>query len=66
MGRIDGACLNHNHSISGDGNHLHTTDIVPFASANAGNHTHTFTTNATGGTETRPVNMSVVWIMRVK
>lgn len=31
-----------------------------------GNHTHTFTTNANGGTETRPTNMSVVWIIRVK
>jgi hypothetical protein len=31
-----------------------------------GNHTHTFTTNANTGAETRPTNMSVVWIMRVK
>lgn len=31
-----------------------------------GNHTHTFTTNANTGTETRPTNMSVVWIIRVK
>jgi hypothetical protein len=31
-----------------------------------GNHTHAFTTNANAGTETRPTNMSVVWIIRVK
>lgn len=31
-----------------------------------GNHTHVFTTNANAGTETRPTNMSVVWIIRIK
>ncbi|MCW3078529.1 MAG: hypothetical protein JWO32_3138 [Bacteroidetes bacterium] len=31
-----------------------------------GAHNHTFTTNSTGGTETRPINMSVVWIIRIK
>ncbi len=31
-----------------------------------GNHDHTFTTNVNAGAETRPANMSVVWIIRVK
>jgi len=31
-----------------------------------GNHNHTFTTNANAGTENRPTNMSVVWIIRIK
>ncbi|MBI2721190.1 MAG: hypothetical protein HYX39_03335 [Bacteroidetes bacterium] len=31
-----------------------------------GAHSHTFTTTSTGGTETRPTNMSVVWIIRIK
>lgn len=66
LGRIDGPCLNHSHSISPDGNHDHTLDIGLFQSGNNGNHTHAFTTDITGGTETRPVNMSVVWIFRVK
>ena len=66
MGRIDGTCLNHTHSIAADGNHTHSIDIPLFPSANNGDHTHAFTTDNTGGTETRPVNMGVVWIMRIK
>ncbi|ENN89938.1 phage tail protein [Bartonella bovis] len=31
----------------------------------AGNHTHTFTINKTGGTETRPVNVAVVYAIKV-
>ncbi len=66
LGRIDGPCLNHTHSIATDGNHAHDTDIGLFQSAASGTHTHSFTTNINGGTETRPVNMSVVWIFRIK
>ena len=66
VGKLDDNCLNHTHSIAADGNHSHNTDILPFLSANAGTHQHTFTTDNTGGLETRPANMSVVWIMRVK
>lgn len=66
MGQLNDPCLDHNHSISFDGDHSHTTDIAPFTSTNSGIHQHTITTANTGGVETRPVNMSVVWIMRVK
>ncbi len=50
------------------GNFLTTIDQLDHTHAISadGNHTHTFTTNASTGTETRPTNMSVVWIMRVK
>ncbi len=50
------------------GNFLTTIDQLDHTHAIStdGNHTHTFTTNANTGTETRPTNMSVVWIMRVK
>ncbi len=50
------------------GNFLTTIDQLDHTHViNAdGNHTHTFTTNANGGVETRPTNMSVVWIIRVK
>lgn len=66
MGQINGACMNHTHNIAADGNHSHTTDIPLFQSGANGNHSHTFTTDNTGNTETRPINMSVVWIMRIK
>jgi hypothetical protein len=44
-------------------NHLASTTIT-----NAGNHTHsiTGTSASSGDPETRPANMSIVWIMRVK
>ncbi|MCG8338343.1 MAG: hypothetical protein MJE63_27880 [Proteobacteria bacterium] len=47
----------HGHGFKSDGAHGHgfKTD---------GNHNHTI--NNTGGSETRPINMSVVWIMRIK
>lgn len=66
LGRIDGPCLNHSHSIPADGNHDHTLDTGLFQSGSNGSHTHSFTSDVSGGTETRPVNMSVVWIFRVK
>ena len=50
------------------GNFLTTIDQLDHTHAISadGNHTHTFTTNANTGAETRPTNMSVVWIIRVK
>jgi hypothetical protein len=50
------------------GNFLTTIDQLDHTHAISadGNHTHTFTTNTNTGTETRPTNMSVVWIIRVK
>lgn len=50
------------------GNFLTTIDQLDHTHAISadGNHSHTFTTNASTGAETRPTNMSVVWIIRVK
>ncbi|MBS1634805.1 MAG: hypothetical protein JST26_02710 [Bacteroidetes bacterium] len=50
------------------GNFLTTIDQLDHTHAIStdGSHSHTFTTSTTGGTETRPTNMSVIWIMRVK
>lgn len=50
------------------GNFLTTIDQLDHTHAIStdGTHTHPFTTNANTGTETRPTNMSVVWIIRVK
>jgi hypothetical protein len=50
------------------GNFITTIDQLDHTHAISadGTHTHTFTTNTNTGTETRPTNMSVVWIIRVK
>jgi len=50
------------------GNFLTTIDQLDHTHAIStdGNHNHTFTTNVNTGTETRPANMSVVWIIRIK
>lgn len=50
------------------GNFITTIDQLDHTHAIStdGNHTHTFTTSANTGAETRPTNMSVVWIIRVK
>ncbi len=45
------------------GNHSHTIDIGAFNSSSNGDHTHTITG---GDAETRPVNTSVVWCIKVK
>ncbi len=56
--------VNINSTNLGSHTHAASTDVTP-----AGNHTHfvrgTTSPNA-GGTEPHPVNMSVVWIMRIK
>ena len=48
---------------SSNGAHTHTVDIGPFNSASAGDHTHSLTG---WDTETRPVNTSVSWCIKVK
>lgn len=50
------------------GNFITTIDQLDHTHAIStdGSHNHTFTTSANAGTETRPTNMSVVWIIRVK
>jgi hypothetical protein len=48
---------------SSNGAHTHTVDIGPFNSASAGDHTHSLTG---WDTETRPVNTSVIWCIKVK
>ncbi len=50
------------------GNFITTIDQLDHTHAIStdGSHNHTFTTNTNTGTETRPANMSVVWIIRVK
>ena len=61
----------HDHSITGgnsgaDGDHDHS--ITSGESEAGGSHDHSISgdSSATGNAETRPTNMSVVWIMRVK
>lgn len=45
------------------GSHAHYTDITVFNSAWNGDHSH----NITGGdAETRPINTSVIWVLKVK
>ncbi len=48
---------------SSNGSHNHTTDIAAFNSASAGDHTHTI---SGGDAETRPINTSVIWVLKVK
>ncbi len=67
---------NHNHTVNiapfysyANGNHRHTVDIAPFNSAIAGNHTHTiditaFNSSNTGGAETRPKNITVMYCIK--
>lgn len=45
------------------GNHNHTLDIAAFNSSSTGDHTHTI---SGGDAETRPINTSVVWCLKVK
>jgi len=53
----------HNHSLStsSTGDHFHS-----FSTNSTGDHMHDITVDEKGGNETRPVNMSVIWIMRIK
>lgn len=67
-------------NTSSNGSHAHTTDIAAFNSASNGDHAHsvdipstTSTSNGdhthtiTGGdAETRPINTSIVWCLKVK
>jgi hypothetical protein len=48
---------------SADGTHSHTVDVAATTSTSNGDHTHTITG---GDTETRPINTSVVWCLKVK
>lgn len=50
-------------STSTNGNHSHSVDIPAFNSASAGDHTHTL---SGWDSETRPINTSVVWCIKVK
>jgi hypothetical protein len=48
---------------SSAGSHAHTIDIAAFNSATNGDHTHTI---SGGDAETRPINTSIVWCIKVK
>lgn len=68
-----GADGSHNHTAdvanttsTTNGLHNHTLDIPSTASSTDGLHTHTITVNNSTGAETRPINMSVIWILRIK
>lgn len=56
----------HTMTMNSAGNHSHNVDIAAFNTTVKGDHDHSFTTSTSGGAETRPANMSVVWIIRVK
>jgi len=51
----------HSFETSTGGNHNHEVSIDE-----SGLHMHTITVNKSGGEETRPKNMSIVWVMRIK
>lgn len=60
-----GATTNANTGIIlSSGDHSHTTDIAAFNSASIGDHSHSI--NAGGDAETRPLNTSVIWCIKVK
>ena len=46
-----------------NGDHLHTVDIPATTSTSNGDHTHTI---SGGDAETRPINTSIVWCIKVK
>ncbi|HMY43376.1 MAG TPA: hypothetical protein PKJ74_09435 [Chitinophagales bacterium] len=52
-----------NNGTFGAGAHTHTLDIAAFNSASAGDHLHSITG---GDVETRPINTSVIWCIKVK
>ncbi len=49
--------------INNAGNHTHTVDVGAFNSDSNGDHTHTI---SGGDAETRPINTSIVWCLKVK
>lgn len=53
----------YNRYSSWSGDHNHTIDIAAFNSASSGGHTHAF---IGGDVETRPINTSVIWCIKVK
>lgn len=53
----------YNRYTSWSGDHIHTLDIAAFTSASSGDHTHAITG---GDVETRSINTSVVWCIKVK
>lgn len=55
----------HNHSFTTtwNGSHTHSVDIPSTSSSSNGDHTHTI---SGGDTETRPINTSVIWVLKVK
>jgi hypothetical protein len=60
----------HSHTVdipstqsNSNGDHAHTVDVANTTSTSNGDHTHTITG---GDTETRPINTSVVWCLKVK
>ena len=60
-----GATTNANTGIIlSSGDHTHTTDITAFNSASNGDHSHSISSG--GDAETRPINTSVIWCIKVK
>lgn len=53
----------YNRYTSFEGNHSHTVNIAAFNSSSNGDHTHSITG---GDAETRPINTSVIWCIKVK
>ena len=51
-------------AVNTAGNHSHTVDISAFSSASNGDHSHTI--SGGGDAETRPINISVIWCIKVK
>lgn len=51
-------------TINLNGEHTHTVDMPATTSSSNGNHTHVI--NGGGDAETRPINSSVVWCLKVK
>lgn len=51
-------------AVNAAGDHTHTVDIAAFNSASNGDHSHTV--NGGGDAETRPINTSVIWCIKVK
>ena len=50
---------NHSLSINDSGSHTHSVSID-----SGGNHSHSFSTNNTGGSETRPINIALLYCIK--
>jgi hypothetical protein len=59
----DGGGATNVKTTSGVGDHSHNLDINAFNSASNGDHSHTI---SGGDAETRPINTSVIWCIKVK